>query len=134
MRIENSSQVFAALQSELVRRMQEMRRPRSVSRTASVSHAARGSTVAGEQAMQRVQVRLGQIPSDDPDSASRVFQIFLESILIEHFGEAMVLDPAFFEMVGEVQRQMEANPELAKRIKALAKSILQPGRHGESSP
>jgi hypothetical protein len=124
MRINNPSQAIAALQSDLVRRMQEMRRPRSLAKSAPVSQAAQKGVDAGNHSMQRLQARLSQVALDAPHSRSRVFQIFVDEVLVEHFGEQMMLDPAFFEMAREVQRQMEENPEIAKRVEAFAKQII----------
>lgn len=128
MRIDNPSQAIAALQSDLVRRMQELRRPRSLAKSAPISQSAQKGTVAGDS-MQRLQARLSQVVLDAPDDKGRVLQLFVEAVLVERFGAQMMLDPAFFEMTREVQRQMEENPEIAKRVEAFAKQVI-----AESSP
>ena len=126
MRIENTSLALAALQAEMVKRLQQVRRTQASGGARSIARRAPEGAAGERSTLQRLQVQLGSIPPADPDAPRKVFRLFLESVFVEQFGDAVVLDPAFFAMVDEVQRQMEANVELQRRIEALARSILHP--------
>lgn len=126
MKIENASFALAALQAEMVKRLQQVRRAQHTPASRPVARRAAEGTTGERSALQRVQVQLGMISAADPDAPRKVFRLFLESVFVEQFGDAVVLDPAFFAMIDEVQRQMEGNATLLPRIEALARSILQP--------
>ncbi|WP_284620599.1 hypothetical protein [Aquabacterium humicola] len=126
-RVDNPSLALAALQAELTLRLQRARRTQSAKAPRPAARHSSNVPRGERDAMQRVQVQLGQLAAGDPDAPRKAFRLFLESVFIEQFGEAVVLDPAFFAMVDEVQRQMEGHAELRRRMEALARSILKPG-------
>ena len=56
-----------------------------------------------------IELRVRQIGRDDPHRGRKAFRVFLEAVLLSHFGEGMVGDPRFFQMVDDVQLAMEAD-------------------------
>lgn len=58
--------------------------------------------------------RLAALKKTDPDRGRKAFRIFLESVLIGELGEELINDPGFYQMVDDVQAQMEADPAIAK--------------------
>lgn len=56
-----------------------------------------------------IELRVRQIGRDDPNRGRKAFRVFLEAVLLSHFGEGMVGDPRFFQMVDDVQLAMEAD-------------------------
>jgi hypothetical protein len=56
--------------------------------------------------------RISALKPNDPDSPRQAFRIFLESILLEEFGHQLMDDPAFYQMVSDVQEQMQSDAEL----------------------
>lgn len=83
----------------------------------SGAHAGR---VAGRYAEQNVagliEVRIKQIAQDDPQRGRKAFRVFLEVVLLSKFGEQMVADPKFYQMLDDVQNAMEADPACSKLI------------------
>lgn len=68
--------------------------------------------------------RLRAIERDDPARGRRAFRIFLESVLIREFGEALINDPAFYDMVDAIHASMDEQPEIAALINAAMAQLL----------
>lgn len=69
-----------------------------------------GERYARENLGSLIELRVRQIGRDDPNRGRKAFRVFLEAVLLSHFGEGMVGDPRFFQMVDDVQLAMEADP------------------------
>jgi hypothetical protein len=69
------------------------------------------------------------IDPDDPQRERKAFRIFLESVLLAELGDELINDPAFYQMVEDVQLQMEGDPELASAISQAAKLLLAPQKN-----
>jgi len=70
--------------------------------------------------------RVKAIKRDDPKRGNKVFRIFLESVLLSEFGEGLINDPGFYNMVGDIQQAMEADPELSNAIDKAIVVLLDP--------
>ncbi|MBV8633140.1 MAG: hypothetical protein JO002_01505 [Burkholderiaceae bacterium] len=68
--------------------------------------------------------RVGAIKKTDPDRGRKAFRIFLESVLINELGENLINDPAFYQMVEDVQRQMESMPEVEPLLREAIGQLL----------
>ncbi|MFZ6721383.1 hypothetical protein [Undibacterium sp. Ji49W] len=76
-------------------------------KNASLKHKDLGQTIV---------TRVSSIPREDAQRRHKAFKVFLESVLLDEFGEGLVADPRFFRMVDDIQSQMQADPELAVLI------------------
>lgn len=70
--------------------------------------------------------RIAGIPLEDPHRRRKVFRAFLESVLLDDLGERLIADPRFFQMVEDIQHQMQADPELAPVIEQAIDLLLSP--------
>lgn len=68
--------------------------------------------------------RVKAIGRDDPQRGRKAFRVFLESLLVAELDESIITDPQFYRMVDDVQRQMEADPQLATSINAAIQHLL----------
>ena len=68
--------------------------------------------------------RLKTIDPDDAQRRSRAFRYFLESTLLSELGSDLLNDPAFYQLVDQVQAAMQANPTLADAIAAAGEYLL----------
>jgi len=66
------------------------------------------------------------IAPDDPQRERKAFRIFLESVLLAELGGELINDPAFYQMVEDVQLQMESDPGLASAVSQAARLLLAP--------
>lgn len=83
-----------------------------------------GDRYAEENLAALIALRVRQIGRDDPGRGRKAFRVFLEAVLASHFGEAVVNDPGFHQMVSDVQQAMEANPECARLIGQAIEQLL----------
>jgi hypothetical protein len=68
--------------------------------------------------------RIRSIAPEDPQRERKAFRMFLETVLLSEFGQSLVGDPAFVQMVDQVQGQMEKDPELAQASRDAARLLL----------
>jgi hypothetical protein len=64
----------------------------------------------------RIQTRLRHIDPADPDKAKKSQKVFLESVLAWEFGESLLLDRNFDEMLGEIQKSLASQPDVEKQL------------------
>ena len=60
--------------------------------------------------------RIRTIDRDDPSRNRKAFKYFLESVLLGELGEEMINDPAFYQLVDQVQKTMESDARLSAQI------------------
>lgn len=91
------------------------------------AHAAQRSTrYAAQQLTALIEQRVRQIGANDPQRGRKAFRVFLEAVLLSHFGEALVADPKFFQMVDEVQGALDADPACSELIAAAIAHLVAP--------
>jgi hypothetical protein len=114
--------------NELVSVIQGQLAARSPARKSAGRPAPRSSTrYAPGQLTALIEQRVRQIGADDPQRGRKAFRVFLEAVLLSHFGEALVADPKFFQVVDEVQGGLEADPACTELVGiAIAHLLGQP--------
>lgn len=113
--------LVAAIQSQLASRI-ETTRPKKRSDHSRKPVLPRENDTAGIEAL--ITRRVKAIAPDDPRRGRKAFQIFLESILIANFGEQLINDPAFYQLVDRIQTSMESDAELRQLIDAAISHLL----------
>lgn len=68
--------------------------------------------------------RVAALKKTDPDRGRKAFRIFLESVLINELGENLINDPGFYQIVEDVQAQMENMPEIAEAMRMAISQLL----------
>lgn len=68
--------------------------------------------------------RVSALAVADPDRGRKAFRIFLESVLLNELGEELINDPGFYQLVSDIQLQMESAPEIAKAIQVATEQLL----------
>jgi hypothetical protein len=102
--------------NELVSVIQGQLATRSPARRPAERPAPRSTRYAPGQLTALIEQRVRQIGADDPQRGRKAFRVFLEAVLLSHFGEALVADPKFFQVVDEVQGGLEADPACAQLV------------------
>ena len=69
--------------------------------------------------------RILVIAPDDPQRHRKAFRAFLEAVLLAELGESLINDAAFYQMVDDIQQQMESDPQLAKALSDAGAMLLQ---------
>jgi len=72
----------------------------------------------------RLARRVRAIDPSDPDAEGQAMRAFLESVLLAEFGEHLINDPAFHQIVEAVDQQMRGNAELSAMMAVATASLL----------
>lgn len=87
--------------------------------------------VTNLQVSELIALRVAKISRDDPDRGRKAFRIFVEGVLIGHFGDHVARDPKFHQLVDDVQAQMEGSPGVAPLVRKAIAHLLPP--HADES-
>jgi hypothetical protein len=101
--IGSVNQLVKVIQSQLAQRKSET----PAGKRGEAAQQQRTQRYAQENLGALIELRVRQIARDDQQRGRKVFRVFLEAVLLSHFGEHLVNDPRFFQMVDEVQAAME---------------------------
>jgi len=72
----------------------------------------------------RLARRVRAIDPADPNAGEKAMHVFLESVLLAEFGDHLINDPAFHQIVDAVHQQMRGNAELTAMMGTAAKALL----------
>ncbi len=116
--IASVSELVAVIQHQLSGRVQGAS---PAKRVAGVGQGSTARRYTNDKLAGLIELRVRQIGRDDPQRGRKAFRVFLEVVLLAHFGEHMVNDPKFHQMIDDVQGAMEADaPTHALIAKAIA--------------
>lgn len=92
------------------------------------SAARRTQAAANEYAAHQlgglIQLRVRQIARDDAQRGRKAFRIFLEAVLLAHFGEALANDPKFYQVLDDIQAAMENDAASALLVERAIAHLL----------
>jgi hypothetical protein len=71
----------------------------------------------------KVQCRLKALDPDDPGHSHKARRVFLESVLAWQFGNELLLDRGFEEIVAGVEEALRANPQIDHRLIQLLRDL-----------
>ncbi len=63
------------------------------------------------------------IGAGDPQREPQLLRVFLEAALIDEWGESLLLDPAFPQLVDRVQNELQDHPGLRELAAAVCKVL-----------
>lgn len=78
--------------------------------------AAARQRYAPERLAPLIAQRVRHIGADDPQRGRKALRVFLEAVLLAEFGERLVNDSRFHQLVDDVQLAMERDPACAAMI------------------
>lgn len=113
-RLDQVMQVIGRQMSERAARLETS--GASARSVAPVGSARRPSLAALRS---KVQARLQSIDPHDPRRPERARRVFLESVLAWQFGDALLLDRGFADIVAGVQEALQAHPQADARLDQL---------------
>ena len=120
--IDSVQQIVATIRAEMAGRIGQGN-PTAVkaeSKGRAAAKAAPKSTRLGGLINQRV----AALDPADPERGRKAFRIFLESVLLGEFGEELINDPGFYQMVDDIQQLMEGDARIATAIDKAVASLL----------
>jgi len=72
----------------------------------------------------KIQERLKALDPDDPRQPEKARRIFLESVLAWQFGDELLIDRGFAEVVSGVQEALRAHPQVDSRLAEVLRELL----------
>ncbi|QJD99475.1 hypothetical protein HH212_05105 [Massilia forsythiae] len=112
--------LVAVIQGRFAAGTQTLRRGKPAAVKAAGAAAAR----RGLEAV--IEKRVAAIDPDEPQRGRKAFRVFLEAVLLSQFGERLINDGRFQQMVDDVQRAMEAEPGCAPLVDRAIAQLLNP--------
>ena len=96
---------------------------------AAAARAVRGDVAAAGRQAERnlaglIELRIRQIAPGDPQRGRRAFRVFLGAVLLSHFGEELMHDPKFYQLLGDVQDALEADPASSLLVRDAIAQLL----------
>jgi hypothetical protein len=85
---------------------------------------ARSGQSSQERLAASIARRVVAIDRSDPQRRRKAFRAFLESVMLEEWGEELINDPAFHELVAQVHAQMEGRDDLRSMMDEAADQLL----------
>lgn len=117
-RLDQILQVIGRQMSERVSRLDTGAK---TSTSAPTARAARRPSLAALKS--KVQERLRALDPKDARRSDKARRIFLESVLVWQFGDDLLLDRGFAEIVSGVQEALQAHPEMDARFVQLLQDL-----------
>lgn len=103
--VSSVNDLVAAIRSQLTAPAARAGRRRPASRTDG------GAAKYADPNLGRlIETRVSAISDEDPQRGRKALRVFLEVVLLSHFGDSLVNSAAFHQMVADVQDAMEADP------------------------
>lgn len=97
-------------------------------RTAPARRRRAGAAAASRQAAEGltglIELRVAQIAEDDPQRGRKAFRVFLEAVLLAHFGTKVANDARFHQMLDDIQQAMETDPASGKLVEEAIAHLL----------
>ena len=73
-----------------------------------------------------IALRVNEIDRDDPQRGRKAFRVFLEAVLLSHFGEQLINEPQFHQLVDGVHDALEADPQTHAMVQDAIAALLAP--------
>jgi hypothetical protein len=73
-----------------------------------------------------VALRVKDIDRDDPQRGRKAFRVFLEAVLLSHFGEHLINDPQIHQLIDGVHHELETDPQTNAMVRDAIDALLAP--------
>jgi hypothetical protein len=93
-------------------------------RPAGARRAGGSSPYAPDKLEALIEMRVKKLARDDPRRGPKAFRVFLEAVLLSHFGDDLINDAKFFQLVDDVQNAMESEPQCQRMVDSAIAHLL----------
>jgi len=119
-RLSGAMEVLRRQIAESARRLDVNGRP---TRASGETAGATNAKLSLQEVKRRIRERLDAIPKTDPQRARKAQRLFIESVLSWEFGESLLLDKRFDEMLDRVQEGLAAVPDATLQFDRFLNSL-----------
>jgi len=120
--VQNIAQVMQALRRQMAENLERLRQS---GKLAGPAEAPSGSSAQRVQPTSRQAIarRLKSIDVEDPGFLDKATLVFVESVLLAEFGEGLLNDPEFRDLVARVKTAMISNADMERDLRRLANQM-----------
>lgn len=123
-KIDNASELIAALRSQLVSRADGARSAATKTVDTGKATDTMGPVrVPIEELQRRIGREIGELDMKLPANRRRARIIFIESVLTWDFGDELLNDPQFGFFVRDIEESMSANADVAATLDQMLSQI-----------
>jgi hypothetical protein len=120
--INRLNHMMEALRREMAEKAQRFDQPGTSGKSAEASSKPQGRLSVPEL-KRRIQERIRAVSPDDKGQQNKARRIFLESVLTWEFGEALLLDKDFDELLDKIEKTFESSPEMDAQFSQLVEEL-----------
>jgi len=119
--VNSLSQVLSVLRRQMSERSAKLGTQSAVSQSRSAESAVTGDALLEVQ--RKVQERIRALDPNDARRQSKAVRLFLEGVFSHEFGDSMLTDPAFYNLIDDVQTAMESDSEIDQALQRMVKEL-----------
>lgn len=117
--INSVQHIVAAIRTEMASGMAS-----GVARAPKRNTRGKSTPAQVSRMVELISQRVAALDPADPQRGRKAFRIFLESVLLQEFGEGLMNDPAFYAMVEQVHSRMEQDSALNAAMATAIRTLL----------
>jgi hypothetical protein len=119
--VNSLSQVLSVLRRQMSERASKLGNRSALSQPQSAESAATADALLEVQ--RKVQERIRALDPDDERRQSKAVRLFLEGVFSHEFGDSMLTDPAFYNLIDEVQTAMESDSAIDQALRRMVREL-----------
>ena len=119
--VNSLSQVLSVLRRQMSERAVKLGTQSALSQSRAAESAATGDALLEVQ--RKVQERIRALDPNDARRQSKAVRLFLEGVFSHEFGDSMLTDPAFYNLIDDVQTAMESDSEIDQALQRMIKEL-----------
>jgi hypothetical protein len=119
--VNSLSQVLSVLRRQMSERSAKLGNQSALSPSRSAENATSADALVEVQ--RKVQERIRALDPDDERRQSKAVRFFLEGVLSYEFGDSMLTDPAFYNLIDDVQTAMESDSAIDQALQRMVKEL-----------
>lgn len=123
--VDHVGQVMQVLRRQMAENLERMRGSGHKAAVAAPGTRPAGAPPVAPTLRQAVARRIKAIHPDDPRRLHTATAVLVEAVLLAEFGEGLVNDPEFRDLMRQVQSAMLADPALADELGRLVAQLGQ---------
>lgn len=112
--IGNLNPVLDALRRQLAENVERLRKSGKLA--GSSARRAEQAAARPEGLESILRRRISALDRRSPEGKARATRVFVESVLVAEFGEALLADAGLGEMLGEISAALREDPQLREQL------------------
>ena len=122
--VNRLNHLMEALRRQMAEKAQRFDQPGASGKSSDTAPAAKPpGRMSVPELKRRVQDRIKAVGREDRNRQNKAKRIFLESVLAWEFGEALLLDKNFDELLDRIEKSFAASPEMDAQFSQLVEEL-----------